>query len=217
MRQFQGSPILDDFELPRALGSTAGLLCAEDVAGKPVAPGGVVILHACYSAGTVNRETMPEWIHLQMPERISPQKPFVSSLAKSLLANPQGPLAVYGHVNRSHQANYFDPAVEDQSYPYRHYSEMLKVLMKGLPVGLGRESCRRMTIAYMDQAMTLSYQMEWLLTGHSRGGYGIGRPRKGVGAYEASFLQYSFGTCNFRNYIILGDPMSRIGKPALEG
>jgi hypothetical protein len=216
MQQFQGSPILDDFELPRVLGSTMGLLCGEETSDTPIAQGGIIILHACYSAGTINRETMPEWIHLQMPARVPPKKPFISNLTKCLLANPQGPLAIYGHVNRSHQANYYDPAVEDKSYPYRHYSEMLKTLIKGLPIGLGRESCRQMTISYMDQVMTLSYQIEWLLTGQSRGGYGVGSPHKGVSAYESSFLQYSFGTCNFRNYIILGDPMSRIAHSTLE-
>lgn len=210
MRQFQGSIILDDFEAPRPLGSAAGLLCASDVADGPVSPGGIVILHACYSAGVIKRDTMPEWIHLQMPERVPPQKPFVSRLAQTLLSNPQGPLAVYGHINRSHQSNYYDPSSEDESYPYRHYYEMVTTLAKGLPVGIGRGSCRRMTIAYMDQAMTLSHQIEALLTGQSRGGEFIGRPRKGIDSFERSFLQYSFGACNFRNYMIVGDPMARI-------
>ncbi|RMF88722.1 MAG: hypothetical protein D6736_09690 [Nitrospinota bacterium] len=212
MRQFQGALILDDFLGPRPLDSTTGLLCATDVADGPVSPGGIVILHACYSAGTIDRDTMPEWVHLQMPARLSPPTPFISRLAQALLANPQGPVAVYGHVNRSHQANYYNPDVENMAYPYLHYAEMLKALVQGLPIGWGRESCRRMTIHYMDQAMTLSYQIEWLLTGRSRGGTGVGWPRKGVGAYERSFLQYSFGTCNFRNYLILGDPMARIRK-----
>lgn len=129
-----------------------------------------------------------------------------------LLTNPEGPIAVYSHVNRSYQSNYYNPDEENESYPYHHYYEILKALASGLPIGIGRESCRRMTIQYMDQAMTLSYQIEWLLTGQSHGGSGIGWPRKGVGAYERSFLQYSFGTCNFRNYLILGDPMARISK-----
>lgn len=217
MRQFQGSLMLDDFLGPRPLGSMTGLLCATDVVDGPVSPGGIVILHACYSAGTIDRDTMPEWIHLQMPERVSPPAPFISQLAQTLLSNPQGPIAVYGHVNRSHQSNYYNPDVENKSYPYFHYYEMLKALVRGLPIGFGRESCRRMTIHYMNQAMTLSYQIEWLLTGRSRGGSGIGWPRKGVGAYERSFLQYSFGTCNFRNYLVLGDPMARIRKTMLEG
>jgi hypothetical protein len=146
-----------------------------------------------------------------MPRGVVPDRPFVSGLGRALLANPEGPLAVYGHVNRSHQANYYDHETHDTSYAYRHYRDMLQALVSGDTVGLGRETCRRMTLEYMAQAMTLSYQIEWLLTGRTRGGSGIGWPRKGVGAYERSFLQYSFGTCNFRNYLILGDPMVRLG------
>jgi hypothetical protein len=211
MRQFQGSLIMDDFVGPRPLGSTVGLLCSTDVEDGPVSPGGIVILHACYSAGTIKRDTMPEWIHLRMPERVSPPMPFISSLTKAFLSNPEGPIAVYGHVNRSHQANYFSPNAENESYPYSHYHEMLKALLRGLPVGLGRESCRRMTINYMDQIMTLSYQINSLLTAQTRGNSSID-----VGPFERSFLQYSFGTCNFRNYLILGDPMARIRKVMLE-
>ena len=211
--------MLDDFLGPRPLGSTVGLLCPSDVADGPVSPGGIAIMHACYSAGTINRDTMPEWIHLRMPERVSPPTPFISQLAQAFLANPQGPIAVYGHVNRSHQANYFNPNVENESFAYRHYYAMLKALLHGLPIGFGRESCRRMTIQYMDQAMTLSHQIEALLTGRVHGASFIGGrpPREDLGNFERSFLQYSFGTCNFRNYLILGDPMARIRKTTLGG
>lgn len=68
-----------------------------------------------------------------------------------------------------------------------------------------------MTVQYMSQAMTLSHQVEWLLTGQcAHGGGGIGWPKKGVEPYERSFLDYSFATCNFRNYVVLGDPMAKL-------
>ena len=77
--------------------------------------------------------------------------------------------------------------------------------------GLGRERARTMTIRYMDQAMTTSHQVEWLTTGSCQHGMEVaGWPRKGVRPYEEAFMQYSLATCNFRNYLILGDPMARV-------
>lgn len=222
-RHFHGAPILDDFRPPRGLGSTNGLLTAADVRVGRIAPRGVVVLHACHSAGTTTRDTQPEWIHLRMPSRLECREPFVSALAKALLANPDGPVAIFGHVNRSHQFGYFAAGPEDhcpliagaagRSFTYTLYLGLLQGLMRGETLGLGRECCRWMTLEYMNQAMTLSYQIEWLLTGYSPGGRGWGRPRKGVGAYEQSFMAYSFATCNFRNYVIIGDPMVRLRPP----
>jgi hypothetical protein len=214
-RAFQGAPILDDFVGRRGLGGTRGLLCAADLAdGAPFVPGGIVVLHACHSAGTVRRDTLPEWIHLPTPRRRIPERPFVSRLSQAMLASAAGPVAVYGHINRSHQYAWYDPERPKEPLTRGQYRDLLATLMRGDPVGLGRESARRMAIKYMDQAITISYQIEWLLTGKSRRGGGIGWPRKGVAPYERSFVQYSFGSCNFRNYVILGDPMARLAKPA---
>ncbi len=89
------------------------------------------------------------------------------------------------------------------------YLEMLYALKT---IGLGRETCRQMAVAYMAQCQQIAYQIEHKLTGGNRGGWqftGLSRP---IEEYAHSFVQYSFGTWNFRNYTILGDPMVRFPK-----
>jgi hypothetical protein len=211
-RAFQGALVLDDFPSERTLGSAEGLLSAQDTVDGPVAPGGVLLLHACYSGGTMIRDTMPEWINLPR-DHLPPGRPFISALAQALLANPLGPVALYAHVNRSHQYHYFHPgaSADRESFTYTQYHAMLKLLAGGDTIGLGRGSARSLTIQYMDQALTLSRQIESFL-GHpldnNAGGLSLAD-------FEQAFVQYSFATCNFRNYLILGDPMSRVAPAPL--
>ncbi len=93
---------MDDFTGDRPE-EGAGLLVAEDAAAGPFLPRGALLLDCCYSAGSVRQDTQPEWLFHPMPERLRPPEDFLSTFAKAALANPQGPLAVFGHVNRSHQ------------------------------------------------------------------------------------------------------------------
>jgi hypothetical protein len=207
---FQGSPILDDFVDLRWPNVGDGLLCASDLAGDvPCAKGGVVILHACYSAGTVERDTLPEWIHLPAPPHHPPRHPFVSRLSQAMLASPTGPIAVYGHINRSHQYAWFDPDPRGASgsLTLHQYRDMLAALARGDPIGVGRDRARRMTVSYMSQALQIADQIKSLLGSERRSGSSID-----VEPFERSFVQYCFGSCNFRNYIILGDPLARVAR-----
>jgi len=161
-------------------------------------------LHACYSAGTAERDTLPEWIHIAAPPRLAPQRPFISRLCQAMLASPTGPIAVYGHINRSHQYAYFDPDGSGEPLTRGHYRDLLMALIGGHAIALGRERARRMTIRYMYQARLISRQISSLLA------KGV---TENVSDFERSFVQYSFGSCNFRSYIILGDPMVHLTQP----
>lgn len=207
-RHWQGAPVMDDFE-----GDVAeGLLGAGDAAAGSFLPGGVLILDCCYSAGTVQQDTQPEWLFHPMPARLRPPEEFLSAFATAALANPDGPLAIFGHVNRSHQYAYFDPSKTWPSMTFGVYLEMLHALLSGESIALGRETCRRMTVAYMAQCQVISYQIEQKLTGQNRGHMGFTALSRPLSDYARSFVQYSFGTWNFRNYAILGDPMVRVPK-----
>src|SRR5215217_1614110 len=172
MLEFQGSLILDEFISDRGLASSKGLLSTADVNRIPVAPGGIAIFHSCYSAGTVDRDTMPEWIHLDMPDRVLPRKPFVNKLAQALLSNPEGPVALYAHINRSFQYDYYHPSNKKESSTYLQYYRIIKELLNGETLGISRETTRKYSLDYTYQVMTLSYQIEALLTGIYRGDVG---------------------------------------------
>lgn len=209
-RLWQGAPVMDDFCGEVAGGE--GLLGAVDAAEGSFLPGGVLILDCCYSAGTVQQDTQPEWLYHPMPQRLRPPEEFLSAFATAALANPSGPLAVFGHVNRSHQYAYYDPSKTWPSMTYGVYLEMLHELLGGASIALGRETCRQMTVAYMAQCQVISYQIEHKLTGQNRGHMGFTALSRPLSDYARSFVQYSFGTWNFRNYAILGDPMARVPK-----
>ncbi len=205
---WQGAPVMDDFQ-----GDVdSGLLGATDAAEGSFLPGGVLILDCCYSAGTVQQDTQPEWLYHPMPQRLRPPEEFLSAFATAALANPDGPLAVFGHVNRSHQYAYYDPSKTWPSMTFGVYLDLLDALLGGESIALGRETCRRMAVAYMAQCQVISYQIEQKLTGQNRGHMGFTALSRPLSDYARSFVQYSFGTWNFRNYAILGDPMVRVAK-----
>ncbi len=209
---WQGAPVMDDF-LDQV---DEGLLGAEDAATGDFLRDGILLLDCCYSAGTMQQDTQPEWLFHPMPDRLRPPEEFHSAFAMAALSNPHGPLAVFGHVNRSHQYAYYDPAGSWPSMTFGVYLEMLKSLLAGESIALGRETCRRMTVAYMAQCQVISYQIEQKLTGQNRGHMGFSSLSKPIENYARSFVQYSFGTWNFRNFVVLGDPMVRLPRQRAE-
>jgi len=215
-QDFQGALILDDFIEARKIGTNQGLLSAQDVADQPILKWGIMLMHACYSGGTIERDTMPEWIHLPLPNRLLPNKSFTSALSKALLCNPEGPIALVGHINRSYQYNYYHPNTKGDSVTQEAYYNMIDSLCNEHTIGYGREIFRARAYEYMSQLMTISHQIEIKRCGSCR--HGIqGTVSKPIEVYEQAFMQYSFATCNYRNYVILGDPMIRLKRPASKG
>jgi hypothetical protein len=88
-------------------------LTAEDVANRAFLPGGAWFFFACFSAGTPSESSYAHWLQslkeAGMNVRqsdidgvfaaLAQQKPFVAALPQAALANPDGPLAVMGHVD----------------------------------------------------------------------------------------------------------------------
>ena len=90
-----------------------GLLLGADVATRPFLPGGIWFMFACFGAGTPESSSYHHWLQslrqsgelsddLEMVLRSLPQpgeRPFVAAVPQAVLSNPQGPLAVIGHVD----------------------------------------------------------------------------------------------------------------------
>ena len=88
-------------------------ITAEDVAGRPFLPGGAWFFFACFSAGTPTRTAYRHWL-ARLKEAglavrqsdidgvltsLAKDESFVAALPQAALANPDGPLAVMGHVD----------------------------------------------------------------------------------------------------------------------
>ncbi|HET7502992.1 MAG TPA: hypothetical protein VFK02_18355 [Kofleriaceae bacterium] len=103
-----------------------GALGAADLATAPFLPGGIWFYFACYGAGTPHTSAYQHWLeHLAAhgrpelaPEKVGLRRSedrdgFVSGLARAALANPDGPLALLGHVDLAWSYSYKDPDAGD--------------------------------------------------------------------------------------------------------
>jgi hypothetical protein len=88
-------------------------ITADDVANKPFLPGGAWFFFACFSAGTPAETAYRHWLQNMKDAGVNVrqsdidavltslarEKSFVAALPQAALANPDGPLAVMGHVD----------------------------------------------------------------------------------------------------------------------
>jgi len=91
----------------------AGKLAAGDVGEDPFLPGGIWFMLACYGAGTPDQSAYEPWLRqlkqvgqfggqaesvlAALPKGEAP--PFIAALPQRVLAKPNGPLAIMGHVD----------------------------------------------------------------------------------------------------------------------
>ena len=84
-----------------------------DVAERDFLRGGVWLMNSCFSAGTPRSSVYHRWLaELREMGRhrdgidhalacLAEKEPFISALAKAALSNPNGPLAVVGHIEKA--------------------------------------------------------------------------------------------------------------------
>jgi hypothetical protein len=96
-----------------------GAVAARDVASAAFLPGGLWIYFACFGAGTPRTSAYHHWLDMLAHHGMAELGPldatlrgldagggFVSGLAKAALANPDGPLAMLGHVDLAWSYSY---------------------------------------------------------------------------------------------------------------
>jgi hypothetical protein len=111
----------------------AGALMPEDVAAAPFLPGGMWIYFACFGAGTPRRSAYHHWLEMLSRHRMEcgglmsevlsgldeDGGGFTSGLARAALANPDGPLAVLGHVDMAWSYGYEELRVSREGGEHR--------------------------------------------------------------------------------------------------
>jgi len=96
-----------------------GAVAARDVASAAFLPGGLWIYFACFGAGTPRTSAYHHWLDMLAHHGMAGLGPldatlrgldagggFVSGLAKAALANPDGPLAMLGHIDLAWSYSY---------------------------------------------------------------------------------------------------------------
>ncbi|HEU4733742.1 MAG TPA: hypothetical protein VFT22_37880 [Kofleriaceae bacterium] len=130
-----------------------GALAGRDVAGAPFLPGGVWIYFACFGAGTPHASAYQHWLDFLAEHGMPALAPvsaglkrsgdgggFVSGLAKAALANPDGPLALLGHVDLAWSYAYEELQVDDRkrvtgSNRSHNFAQLMTKLVAGERVG----------------------------------------------------------------------------------
>jgi hypothetical protein len=98
---------------------TEGAIAGHDVASAPFLPGGLWVYFACFGAGTPRTSAYHHWLDMLAHHGMADLGPvsatlrgldagggFISGLAKAALANPDGPLAVLGHIDLAWSYSY---------------------------------------------------------------------------------------------------------------
>lgn len=113
-------------------------LTAQDIKNRPLLPGGAWFMFACLGLGTPSTSVYDPWCkkiwpnyESHMKSIASPGGSFVADLPKQALANPEGPLAIFGHIDLAFEYSY---RRNDTAKPLAFY-EILKDLVKGRRIG----------------------------------------------------------------------------------
>ncbi|MFP2925543.1 hypothetical protein ACLESO_10050 [Pyxidicoccus sp. 3LG] len=181
-------------------------LPASELASRPFLPGGIWFSFACFSAGTPARSSYAHWLR-QLPESDpnarrglealprQGERPFVSSLPQAALANPEGPLAVMGHVDLAWSHSFSD---RGRGTPSR-FIELLKELAGGSRAGVAFLSLMQV-LCDTSSELTELYNLE-----AQERTYGLPST---IDPLERARLWMA--RQDLANYILLGDPAVRL-------
>jgi hypothetical protein len=172
-------------------------------------PGGVRFLFACYGLGTPARSSYAAWIDelyrsqrlrdrdraaIEAGQLVPGDAPFIADLPRRALANPEGPLAVIGHVDLAWSYSF---TTEGQSRFDRLFSTIQLVLGAQL-AGFAFEQLTRNCVIASDQLAQLYLQR----SEHDRGMAPPVEPR--LLARTWMLRQ------DLRGFVLLGDPAARL-------
>ena len=138
-RALQGALCLGDGEY----------IAAEDLKTQPFLPGGLWMFFACFGAGTPDISEYAHWLSnlkglgkfsgsLSSVMHSLPQgrdKPFIAALPKAVLANPDGPLAVVGHVDLAWSYSFQDMDKKQDQGRHRRFQNVYRWATKGHNIG----------------------------------------------------------------------------------
>ncbi|MRG92564.1 hypothetical protein [Polyangium spumosum] len=186
-----------------------GTFAASDMGERPFVPGGVWFMVACYGGGTPDKSAYRHWLErlyklgqyggeaeevLRALPRNAP--PFIASLPRAALANPNGPLAFLGHVDLAWTYSFEE---RDAGTPIARPARFLSVvrsLVRGDRVGISF----RELVRFFEQANTELTSLYDLEAGGGR-------------RDEARLGHLWMLRQDLSGYILLGDPAVRLGVP----
>ena len=189
-------------------------LSADVVRQTPFLPGGVWFCVACYGAGTPPASAFHPWLsllaerggsrdHANAVLRALPrpgERPFVAALPQALLANPNGPLAVIGHMDLAWTFGFTDPGGKRSRASRMHAAQ--RAIAGGSRVGVGLDALMHAYREVNDELMACYQQQR---EAAARGRPDPLDPRR----LGDVWMQRN----DLRGYVLLGDPAARLAVP----
>ncbi|WP_437683337.1 hypothetical protein [Sorangium sp. So ce131] len=187
-------------------------LGAADVASGPFLPGGLWLMFACFGAGTPPRSAYHHWLTMRHEagacnsrdlERVravlagAGEHGFLSALALSALSNPEGPLAVIGHMDLAWTNSFLDPTTgRSRSGPFWNAA---RAMLKGSRAGVALDALTRAWQAVNDELADMVDAQRRAKAA------GADAPLNPV-AYADRWLARN----DLRSFVLLGDPAARL-------
>jgi hypothetical protein len=131
-------------------------LTGQDIASRPFLPGGAWFYFACHGAGTPQKSAFHHWLaalrdlglygrNIDSVLQSLPaegERPFVAAMPQAALANPDGPLAVMGHVDLAWTFGFQDVGTTNKYKPAR-FQNVFGTIVAGKRVGVASAHLQR--------------------------------------------------------------------------
>lgn len=208
------------FDEQRALQGAMSLgggqrLSAEHVAKGRFLPGGVWFFLACYGAGTPAKSAYHHWLsRLQQAGKYSGRvdavlsgipkegdRPFVAALPQSALENPDGPLAIMGHVDLAWTYSFQDLGATARNRPSR-FQGIFRSLIDGNRVGVAHRELARF---FSETSVELSTMYDEEARQEQRGTLAPADDATLAKKANLWMLRQDLSA-----YVVLGDPAARL-------
>lgn len=182
-----------------------GALTGADFAGRGFLPGGIWVAVACFAAGTVETSDYHHWLDTlrraghagseigHVLDTLAHERPFIAAVPKTVLADPEGPLAFIGHVDLAWSYSFFD--LDDQ--PRRRPARLVSVVQSLLNRHRAGVAMRKL----LQVLAEVNTELTSLRDAHERaGGPAIGDAERSRRAHLWMLRQ------DLAGYVLLGDP-----------
>lgn len=185
------------------------VLTGDDIARGPFLPGSIWFYFACYGAGTPAQSSYEPWLRELVAQKAIPQNTvemalkglaknaFLGALPKAALANPNGPIAILGHVDLAWSLSFADAGARGERHTMRFLGAM-RALVEGRRAGIAHGELTRFLLD-TSHALTQMYDEE------KRGTAPINDRVREVRKAQLWLRRHDLG-----HYILLGDPAVRL-------
>jgi hypothetical protein len=185
---YQGALLCQDWPGPNGQLERRHYFAAEDLAPDANLLGMIVVLFACYGAGTPRLDQFAS-PNFKTPQPIA-DKGFIAALPNELLK--RGALAVLGHVERAWGYSFLKPTGDVDN---QHFISALRHLLKGSPVGWATDP--GFNLRYADMSSELSVYLEK-------------RQQNSSAVNDYDLTQVWTANNDARGYVVIGDPAAYI-------